>query len=589
MNLNEFVEAAGGIYTSSVGYDRYGGSEKYNNFWRFFFDKDYGYVRSVYGGIPIENLYRNNHSIEHVVPQSVLKRRLNKAGRPENVVKGATVNPLNFMAAHAKLNSKRSSFEFDTEGDDVVDSERVPLNPAAHLQTGLDYEDEWVIPSRTQGDIARCVVYMMLLYGLNDLYEEDIAQMRRWALIDPPAPWEIAFNDWVYERERIRNPLITADLEALRNILQSPDLFNEMLTVLPPLPDRPADDLSSGLSNGYAVLVGQVESISRDTDSTPHMLFRVRSGRNSWQGSINVRSKYRVSVDPQPDVPKNNLLVYVDEDWKHPLTDILDRKAFQTGITFIEREASSGALDYIRGNLFDPTQMIVMPSEKAGNDNDLFERLEAILLSARDTDATVYAFGEPFSNGRGLHNIHMNQGSILEQHMDEDGVWQDGGLLVRFPDNRWVAVFTAFQSQCWHTDDVTGHAHEERRCSRFSQGTDDQEGVRQGGMVRIVSALVNPTNPVEAGNEQVTIINLGEMAVDLSGWHIADRLDRLEALTGSLEPGMSQVVTLSGSGALLGNSGGTITLLDADNLRVHGVSYTRDQARSEGERIIFVQ
>jgi hypothetical protein len=62
----------------------------------------------------------------------------------------------------------------------------------------------------------------------------------------------------------------------------------------------------------------------------------------------------------------------------------------------------------------------------------------------------------------------------------------------------------------------------------------------------------------------------------------------MEALTGILEPGTSKRVTLSGNGALLANSGGTITLLDAQNLRVHGVSYTRTDARNQGNRIIFV-
>lgn len=586
MELSEFREQAGGVYKSNQDYEDFDSRDKYENFWSFFLDRDFGWVRSVYANIPIENLYRNGHSIEHVVPKSALRDRLQDAGQPRDIIKGARTNPLNFMAAYNRLNSLRSNREFDSEADSIVRSSRVPLNPDAEIQTGLDFEGEWVIPSRTQGDIARCVLYMMLTYGLNGLYEEDIDNMRRWALIDPPSNWEIAYNNWVFNRLQIRNPLITENLDTLRSILESQDLFTTTLIVNPPLPEPGTEELRRGLKNGYAVLVGEVESIFRDADDTPHMLFRISSEAGSWRGSINVRSSFNVSVDPQPGIPENNLLVYIDENWSHPIIEIIERQNYQPGIHFVERKQSSGALDYIRGNLFDPRNMRIIPPDLEGLNNDLFEHLEAILLEAQDRQATVYAFGEPFSNGRGIHNIHMNQGSVIDRFKETDGVWQDGGLLVRFGE-RWVAVFTAFQSQCWHTDDTTGLANEDGRCSRFSEGSPEQPGVSSGGLVRIVSALVNPSGQ-DSGNEQVTIINLGEDRVDLNGWHLADRLDRMEALTGILEPGTSKRVTLSGNGALLANSGGTITLLDAQNLRVHGVSYTRTDARNQGNRIIFV-
>jgi uncharacterized protein YukJ len=50
----------------------------------------------------------------------------------------------------------------------------------------------------------------------------------------------------------------------------------------------------------------------------------------------------------------------------------------------------------------------------------------------------------------------MNQGSVA-QFQSYNGVWQDGGMLGYLPsDHRWLAVFLAFQSQCWHTDDEKG-------------------------------------------------------------------------------------------------------------------------------------
>jgi hypothetical protein len=42
-----------------------------------------------------------------------------------------------------------------------------------------------------------------------------------------------------------------------------------------------------------------------------------------------------------------------------------------------------------------------------------------------------------------------------------------------------------------------------------------------------------------------------------------------------------------GNGVVLGNDGGTITLLDQRGLKVHGVSYTAEQAHDEGVTIVF--
>ncbi len=81
----------------------------------------------------------------------------------------------------------------------------------------------------------------------------------------------------------------------------------------------------------------------------------------------------------------------------------------------------------------------------------------------------LYAFGEPFgpdpvadhgfgfAPSRGMHNIHMNQGSPEERFRGDNAVGQDGALLIAFPQGRWAALFLKFQSQSWQTDDATGH------------------------------------------------------------------------------------------------------------------------------------
>ncbi|HEY4417879.1 MAG TPA: DUF2278 family protein, partial [Pseudonocardia sp.] len=208
---------------------------------------------------------------------------------------------------------------------------------------------------------------------------------------------------------------------------------------------------------------------------------------------------------------------------------------------------------------------------------------------------TAYVFGErwgpedqadqvfDFRPGNGVHDIHMNQGNSA-QFVRDDGVWQDGGLLLHLADeSRWVALFLGFQSQAWHTDDTTGHTISGAEEPQAPGGGTAPTG---GAVVRIVAALVNPVGPAPEA-ETVTLINASPGPLDLTGWQIADRTKRTCAVPGGpLAAGTTLVVALAG-GVTLGNSGGAITLLDSQGLKVHGVSYTAEQARDEGWTLVF--
>ena len=73
--------------------------------------------------------------------------------------------------------------------------------------------------------------------------------------------------------------------------------------------------------------------------------------------------------------------------------------------------------------------------------------------------STVHVFGEPWGPDptRGVHDVHQNQGNI-HRYADDNGVWQDGGLLVQ-TGSTWTAILLRFQSQSWRTHDATGHVH----------------------------------------------------------------------------------------------------------------------------------
>jgi hypothetical protein len=166
----------------------------------------------------------------------------------------------------------------------------------------------------------------------------------------------------------------------------------------------------------------------------------------------------------------------------------------------------------------------------------------------------------------------MNQGNDPEFARD-DGVWQDGALVFRFPQaGQWVAIFLVFQSQAWHTDDVTGHAITE-------------PGAELDLAVRVVGALVNPIGPAPEP-ETVTLLNASPDPVELAGWKISDRLNNGQSLAGTLAAGATLAIPIQPP-VQLGNKGGTITLLDDRGLKVDGVSYTESQAQREGWTLVF--
>ena len=110
----------------------------------------------------------------------------------------------------------------------------------------------------------------------------------------------------------------------------------------------------------------------------------------------------------------------------------------------------------------------------------------------------------------------MNQGNAA-QYAADDGIVQDGGVVVHFPDQQeWTAIFLKFQSQSWHTDDKTGHSVT-GPVPPPAPGPPQPPGPPTSddpdGLVRIVAALVNATQSPEV--EVVTLLNTAPHDINL--------------------------------------------------------------------------
>ena len=333
---------------------------------------------------------------------------------------------------------------------------------------------------------------------------------------------------------------------------------------------------SERVLDNYGVLAGRAIGSRREggMDSPHYQVEAVAADGMHFRLAVNVLSQEHPS----------ELLYLIDDDLRHPLTAALPPAL---GFTRLPPRPGAANLDFVRGNVVDRARMRVLPPDVAGPDNDLADLLDHwVGRAVADPTAVVYAYGERwpsepqkpdkifgFTPGNGVHDIHMNQGNSGAFTRD-DGVWQDGGLVLNFPaQNRWVGIFLAFQGQAWHTDDTTGHA------------LGDGGGSSSSAAVRLVAALVNPVGPAPEA-ETVTILNASPVAVDLSGWFLADRIGQRSRVPGGpLDSGATRVVPVV-SPMALGNSGGTITLLDASGTKVDGVAYTAAQAR-EGWTVVF--
>ena len=337
--------------------------------------------------------------------------------------------------------------------------------------------------------------------------------------------------------------------------------------------------------NNYGVLKGRAVAAKREQDTqSPH--YQIHIGANN--------EHYRIAVNVMSVKSPSQLLFIVDDSFEHPITNGLP--GLPDGFTALQSKPGGRALDFIRSNLFDRLEMRILPANLPGPDNDLSDQVEHFVDRAiQEPDAVVYAFGQRwgpeaktkdkifnFLPGNGVHDIHMNQGNV-PPFLADDGVWQDGGLLFQFPStDQWVALFLAFQSQAWHTDDRTGHTITDVITPGPGPTPNPSE---PDHAVRIIAALVNPIGPAPE-QETVTILNASPASIDLNDWQIADKMKNKASLSGTLDAGRTQLISLPPT-VQLGNKGGLITVLDKNGLKVDGVSYTEEQAKNEGWTIVF--
>lgn len=217
----------------------------------------------------------------------------------------------------------------------------------------------------------------------------------------------------------------------------------------------------SGANKGidYGVLKGTVAGGEREAEATtPHYQIKVKAEEDgktiTWRCPVNVKSG-----------DGSEVLFFVDSDllkqsterkalaamWKKKLKAL---DALADGFTALPDHEPGIALDYVREEYVAPEEMTHLPSDGPGANDDVQDTVEMYITRAKDQRGTIHVFGERFGSGAGsgVHDIHMNQGNAGKWKKD-NGIYQDGGIVITFPSGRHVAMLFAFQTQSWNTDE----------------------------------------------------------------------------------------------------------------------------------------
>lgn len=165
---------------------------------------------------------------------------------------------------------------------------------------------------------------------------------------------------------------------------------------------------------------------------------------------VDASAQLRAAVNARSNQNPPDVLYFVNENLDVPF----ETRLLNVPMGFKPLRSIPGglAIDYIQSNLFDIQQMKPLDTDHLSN---LLDKYVPRAMAGGE----IFAFGqkwgpEPgkpdqyfgFEPGNGVHDIHMNQGDT-GTHAHENGPWQDGAMIIHLPNDQWVGIFLAFQSQ----------------------------------------------------------------------------------------------------------------------------------------------
>lgn len=167
-----------------------------------------------------------------------------------------------------------------------------------------------------------------------------------------------------------------------------------------------------------------------------------------WDSAINV------GTNDSDDLLKYKFIF----DFHHPIITTL--KAARSGFSDLTEAEQLPALDFLRSDVLSETGTWRNSDIMDGsNQVEPVASLLRLLSKARAGNFDVYVFGRKYTDGFGIHDVHMNQGSQgsflnngVDDHNDHNDIWQDGAVIVDTQQPELAAYFTVFTQQLVPTD-----------------------------------------------------------------------------------------------------------------------------------------
>ncbi len=181
-----------------------------------------------------------------------------------------------------------------------------------------------------------------------------------------------------------------------------------------------------------------------------HLHFTLDVDGADWDIAANV------GTDNAVDLLKYKIV----QNFHHPIVETL--RTAPPGKSILSGTNALPALDFLRSTILDDTggwQESDVLDGSPGQEPPT--RLNALLSKAFDNKIGVYVFGRFYTDGNGVHDVHMNQGSrdryihrAGDDRNDHNDIWQDGALMLDLGVAGWVAYFSAFMQQTVPTDEL---------------------------------------------------------------------------------------------------------------------------------------
>ncbi|QBR01816.1 DUF2278 family protein [Paraburkholderia pallida] len=208
--------------------------------------------------------------------------------------------------------------------------------------------------------------------------------------------------------------------------------------------------LPYGYAKGKIVTTPQLKPTQRPHEVQYHLHFGLSVAGAQWDIAVNVGT-----------TDADDLLKYrLPFDFSHPVLATLQSAA--PGSHDLTGQAALPALDFQRSDFLANTGSWRDSDVMDGSDAvEPVATLQRLLVRAKQSNLDVYVFGRFYSEGDGIHDVHMNQGSTGEfihrpgnDSNDHNDIWQDGALLVDLGTPQWALYVAAFDQQRLPTDDL---------------------------------------------------------------------------------------------------------------------------------------